>query len=260
MRGDVVRKAVTIDFDVERYLQRIRGFDGARFQVEVEARVPHRGCVHPILSVRSRAAAPKTLLVLAGVHGNELAGLLAVPQILEAWSAERVRLVVLTPVNPVGAAQRSRGNAQGHDINRDFVRFVTPEARAVRDVFEQLRPDFVISLHEGPQHGTFMFANKLVDRPLAIELCEALAAGGTVLAEKDYFGLRLRPPGLSAASATTRAVWKLWARALRSQASIAYSQERGIPEIVLESSWWNPDQAARIRPHVDLVAALAQRL
>ncbi len=255
-----VRKPARVAFELDRYLERIRAFDGARFEVATEATVASGERAHPILSVRSRAAAPKTLLVLAGVHGDELAGLLAVPPILEAWRSERVRLVVITPVNPVGAAERSRFNASGHDINRDFMRFATPEARVVRDVFERARPDFVISLHEGPQDGTFMFANRFVARPLATALCDALAAGGTELAEKDYFGLRLRPAGLSPASATTRAVWKLGAFALGKKASIAYSEDHAVPEIVLESSWWNADEAARVRPHVDLVAAVARRI
>lgn len=248
---------VPLSFDFDRYVERIRAFDGARFEVATEATVTYRDRAHPILSVRSRAAAEKTLLVLAGVHGNEHAGLLAVPPILEAWSSERVRIVVITPVNPVGAAELSRVNAEGYDINRDFVRFLTPEARLVRDVFERERPDFVISLHEGPQDATFMFTNRFVEAPLGHALCNALSAGGTVLAEKDYFGLRLDPPGLSPSSATGRTLTKLWALSLGMKATIAYSEDRGIPEIVLESSWKMADEAARVRPHVDLVAAVA---
>jgi hypothetical protein len=255
-----MRKAISIAFDVDRYLERIRAFASDRFEVVTEATVDGRDRRYPILSVRSRGRASRTLLVLAGVHGDEVAGLLAVPAILESWRTEDVRLVVITPVNPVGAARRTRRNAGGHDINRDFVRFATPEARVVRSVYEEVRPDFVIALHEGPQSGTFMFTNRFVDEALGSALCDALAAGGTVLATRDYFGIRLRPPGLSPATPATRAVWRLWARAFRQQASIAYSEERGVPEIVLESSWWNPDEAARVRPHVDLVAAVAQRL
>ena len=246
-------------FDLDRYVARIRSFDGARFAVATEVTIPYRGRAHPVLSVRSRAVASKTLLVLAGVHGDESAGILAVPPILEAWCSEVVRLVVLTPVNPVGAAQHSRANAAGKDINRDFIRFATVEARVVRDVFERERPDFVISLHEGPQEGTFMFANRFVDHALARGLCKALAAGGTVLAKRDYFGRRLDPPGLAPASVTTCAIWKLLA-ALQTKATIAYSADRSVPEIVLEGASRMADEAARLRPHVDLVAAVAERV
>jgi hypothetical protein len=256
---------VPLPFDLDRYVETIRGVAGARFEVATEATVTYRDRDHPILSLRSRGESKttktkKTLLVLAGVHGNEHAGLLAVPPILETWSSPNVRLVVLTPVNPVGAAEVSRFNAEGYDVNRDFVRFATTEARVVRDVYDRERPDFVISLHEGPQDATFMFTNRFVDAALGRALCDALADGGTTLAEKDYFGLRLDPPGLSPSSVVGRAVTKLWAATLGMKASIAYSEDRGIPEIVLESSWRIAAAEARVRPHVDLVMAVAKRL
>jgi hypothetical protein len=246
--------------DMDRYAARIRAFDGERFAVATASTVTHRGRAHPILSVISRAPAEKTLLVLAGVHGDEQAGLLAIPHVLEAWSSERVRLVIITPVNPVGAAKHSRFNAEGRDINRDFLRFVTPEARLVRDVMDREKPDFVISLHEGPQDGTFMFANHFVPTPLARALCDALSLGGTPLARRDYFGRRLRPPGLAASSATVRALTTVWSLTLRSKATIGYSEDRGTPEIVLESPSRSADESTRVRPHVDLVAAVASRL
>lgn len=243
--------------DMDRYAARIRAFDGERFAVVTEATVTHRERAHPILSVISRAPAGKTLLVLAGVHGDEQAGLLAIPHVLEAWSSERVRLVIITPVNPVGAARRSRFNAQRRDINRDFLRFATPEARLVRDVMAREKPDFVISLHEGPQDGTFMFANRFVPTPLARALCEALSRGGTKLAKRDYFGRRLDPPGLAPSSATVRALTTVWSFTLRVKATIGYSEDRGTPEIVLESPSRSADDATRVRPHVHLVAAVA---
>lgn len=250
---------MALAFDLDRYVAQIHAFDGARFAVASEVTMAYRGRAHPVLSVRSRAVASKTLLVLAGVHGDERAGILAVPQILEAWSSEHVRLVVITPVNPVGAATCSRVNASGQDINRDFVRFATTEARVVRDVFERERPDFVLSLHEGPQEGTFMFANRFVDSAFARALCEALAAGGTALAKRDYFGRRLDPPGLAPASRMTRAAWQL-AAALRRKATLVYSQDRSVPEIVLEGPSRMAEDAARLRPHVDLVRAVAERI
>jgi hypothetical protein len=249
-------------FDPERYVDAMRAFDGERFEVRTEATVSYRGRAHPILCVTSRArgSTSATLVVLAGVHGNEHAGLLAIPRLLERWDEDRVRLVVLTPVNPIGAAEVSRYNANGYDVNRDFVHFRTPEARVVRDVLERERPDFVVSLHEGPQDATFMFANHHVDDALARTLLDALAAGGTTLAERDYFGLRLVPAGLSPSSRTTRFVHAVWARVLGMKATIVWTGDRGIPELVLESSWRDPDEAVRVRAHVDLVLAVAREL
>lgn len=251
---------VPLAFDLDAYVARLRAYDPARFEVTTEASIDYCGRAHPILSLRSRAPAEKTLLVLAGVHGNEHAGLLAVPRILDAWATLTVRLVVVTPVNPVGAAELSRYNAEGYDVNRDFVRFATPEARVVRAVHERERPDFVVSLHEGPQDATFFFANRFVDDARARLLLDALAAGGTLLAEKDYFGMRLDPPGLSPSSPANRALMKLWASTLRMKTSIAYAEDRGVPEVLLESSWRLADEATRVRAHVDLVAAVAKTL
>ncbi len=251
---------VPLSFDLDRYVGTIRAFDGDRFEVRTEATIPYRGRAHPILVVRSRNDAPKTLLVLAGVHGNEHAGLLAVPPLLERFDSQRVRLVVVTPVNPVGAAELSRLDADGYDVNRDFVRFDTPEARVVRDLYDRERPDFVVSLHEGPQDARFMFANRFVEPSLARELLDALAAEGTKLAEKDYFGLRLDPPGLSPSSPTVRALNWLWARTVGMKATIGYSEDRGIPELVLESSWRLPNEDERVRAHVTLVTSVARAL
>ena len=59
---------------------------------------------------------------------------------------------------------------------------------------------------------------------------------------------------------SARALTTLWSLTLRSKATIGYSEDRGTPEIVLESPSRSADEATRVRPHVDLVAAVASRL
>jgi hypothetical protein len=238
-----------------------------RFDVSEVARLEYRGARRPILSVRSKnhATARRKVLVLSGVHGNEHAGILSIPALLDAHHEAGDRLAdvalhVLTPVNPVGAAELSRFNGEGYDINRDFVRFDTEEARVVRRTIDDVRPDFVVSLHEGPQDATFMFANEHVTAALATRLLAAMEAGGTVLAEKDYFGARLTPKGLSPSSPAGRAVVRLWAATLGMRATNAYCGLLGIPELTLESSWRGTDRGARLRPHVDLCLAVCREL
>jgi Succinylglutamate desuccinylase / Aspartoacylase family len=258
---------VSLGYDPAQFEREVRAFDGAGFAVSERARVEYRGVQRGIFRALSTNAgrARKRLLILSGVHGNEHAGILSVPRALERFRAthgdgDRVALCVLTPVNPIGAAEDSRFNAQGYDINRDFVRFDTVEARVVRETMDELRPDFVLSLHEGPQDASFMFANAHVDAALAERLLLALEAGGTKLATHDYFGSRLRRPGLSPSSRAGRAVVRLWALSLSMMASNAFSEGRGVPELVLESSWRNPDRAERLRAHTDLCAALCDEL
>ena len=53
---------------------------------------------------------------------------------------------------------------------------------------------------------------------------------------------------------------KLWSGVLGMKTSIAYSEDLGIPELVLESSWRLRDEDARVRAHVDLVMAVARQL
>ncbi|MFH1812101.1 MAG: DUF2817 domain-containing protein [Pseudomonadota bacterium] len=232
-----------------------------RYDLDVLERVRYQDREHEILRLRSRCADPRaTLMLLVGVHGNEHAGLLALPDILDAHDDARVRLVVVAPVNPVGAAELSRYNAQGYDINRDFVRFDTPEARAVRRAVDEDRPDFVLSLHEGPQDATFVFSNRLVSPQLAARLVEALARGGTTLASHDYFGRRLEPAGHSPVAGQMYLLSLLWAKLLHMETSALWCEQRGIPELTLESSWRQRDRAARLRPHVDLVRAIVAEL
>jgi len=251
---------VDLGFDVDEFAARMRGFAG-HYQVETLAELAYRERRYEMLCASSPAnGARRTLLVLGGVHGNEHAGILAVPEILASFTAERVRLVAVAPVNPVGAACLSRYNADGFDINRDFVRFDTAEARALRAVIERERPDFVVSLHEGPQDGAFMFLNRHVDESLAADLARAMAAAGTRLAARDYFGRTLHPAGVAAKGRALMVVEKLWSATLGMKATGVFCEDRGIPEITLESSWRGRERDARIRPHVALVSALAARL
>ena len=251
---------VPIGFDIDAYLTVIRGF-ADRFDIDTLTEVGYAGRTYPMLCVRSRNRSAKTcVVVLAGVHGNEQAGLLAIPDILERFVAGSVRLVVVTPANPVGAAELSRYNADGYDINRDFVSFDTAEARAIRDIFDSERPDFVVSLHEGPQDATFMFANRFVNHDLARRLLAAIEQGGTTLATKDYLGMTLRPPGLAPMGRVGWVVSALWARTLAMKATNMFAGDRRIPELTLESSWRQPDRATRVRAHIDLVLALVADL
>lgn len=252
-----------LDFDIDRYSETIRGY-ADRFVLTTLEEVSYGDRRYPMFSLQGgRDRAGKSLVVLAGVHGNEHAGLLAVPAILEGYLARGdcdVALTVVTPCNPVGAAELSRYNAEGYDINRDFVRFDTPEARAVAHACEDAAADFIVALHEGPQDATFMFANRFVDDELARQLLDRLEDGGTTLAERDYFKRKLDPKGYAP---TSRGMWfvnELWARTLGMMATNMWADRRGVPELTLESSWRSTEPAERIRPHVDLVTGLLDRL
>jgi hypothetical protein len=252
---------VSLGYDPDAFAATIRSF-GDRYDVVEEATVAYKDTTRPIFSVSSRTPSPtKRLLIVSGIHGNEQAGIVSVPEILERYDdSGTVAVRVLTPVNAIGAAEFSRFNGDGYDINRDFIQFRTEEAKLVRRAFDEFAPDFVLSLHEGPQDAAFIFANPHVDGALARRLLAKLEAGGTQLATRDYFKLPLKPPGLSASSPFQRAVLGAWEAGFKMRAVNAYAAAHGIPEITLESGWRSPDRAARVRAHVDITLALRDEL
>lgn len=253
-----------LGYDPRTFADAVRGY-GDRFDVEEVAAPEHAGVRHPIFSITTRGASTRRLLVLSGVHGNEEAGILSVPPILDRLLAEGATLPgvgvrILTPVNAVGAAYGSRLNGDGYDVNRDFASFLTREARVARDAMDDFAPDFVISLHEGPQDATFVFSNEHVPRALADELLAVLRGAGVALATHDYFGAELATPGLSPSSRVGRALLDVWAATLGMMPASEHAARRGLPELTLESGWRSPDREARLRPHVELVLAVARSL
>ncbi len=57
-------------------------------------------------------------------------------------------LHVFPIVNPDGAARFQRRNAQGIDLNRDARMLATPEARALKALFDQVKPAYGFNLHD----------------------------------------------------------------------------------------------------------------
>ena len=262
---DTQMGVVSLGYEPGMYAERIAEFSD-RFELRTSFDVSHQGQTHTPFEIASRSPrATRRLLILGGVHGNEQAGILSVPDILELHHRggaryDRVALHVLTPVNPIGAAFFSRYNAQGFDINRDFVRFETAEARAVRELVERVRPDFILALHEGPQDAAFMFTNQHVARDRAERFLDHMRARGATLASHDYFGRKLQPPGLAPMTRGQLFVVKLWAAAMGMMATNVYAADRGVPEITLESGWRSEDRDARLRVHAALAEALLDYL
>jgi murein peptide amidase A len=118
----------------------------------------------PIVSVRSGPPdAAMRMLVIGSVHGNEAAGMRITRRLLELGAPRDVELLVVPTLNPDGAVARTRGNARGVDLNRNFPfdwqplsggeysgrgPLSEPESRAAHRFILRTEPDVTIWFHQ----------------------------------------------------------------------------------------------------------------
>ncbi|WP_226377467.1 succinylglutamate desuccinylase/aspartoacylase domain-containing protein [Haloterrigena turkmenica] len=96
------------------------------------------------------AADGPTVLVVGGVHGNEVAGYEAASAIAE-WEIDAGTLVTIPYANADAVEQRTRTGEDGVDLNRQFPEGEEPTtdlARELWTVVDNYDPDVVIDLHE----------------------------------------------------------------------------------------------------------------
>jgi predicted deacylase len=103
------------------------------------------------------AGAPgPTALIQAGIHGDEIAGVHALEELLEdgALLPRRGRLLVVPTMNRAAYRARERAAPRGLDLNRCFPGDASAEererrlARLFMDLVEDERPDLMATLHE----------------------------------------------------------------------------------------------------------------
>lgn len=106
------------------------------------------------------ASKGSVLMYTCSVHGDEPSGREACLQLARdmatttdpAWlRLLRSTTVLLINPNPDGWVANTRGNADGVDVNRDYMSLATPEGRAIAKVIRDWKPDVLNDLHEyGP--------------------------------------------------------------------------------------------------------------
>lgn len=100
----------------------------------------------------------------AGIHGDEPAGPLAIESMLRHLQLDGFNWLICPLLNPVGMHQGTRENAHGIDLNRDYRRQQSREARAHAAWLEnQLVPDLFVSLHEDWEAQGFYFYEIALD-------------------------------------------------------------------------------------------------
>ena len=118
----------------------------------------------PIVAAVDRAPEARLgVLVVGCIHGDETAGMRVARRLIAAAAPPRTELRVVPTLNPDGVADRTRGNAHGVDLNRNFPfgwrplggleysgphPLSEPESRAARDLIRRTAPDITIWFHQ----------------------------------------------------------------------------------------------------------------
>lgn len=117
-----------------------------------------------IVSVRmGPPQAALKVLVIGAIHGNESAGMRIARRLIATGAPRSVELIVVPTINPDGLAARTRGNAHGVDLNRNFPfdwrplsdgeysgprPLSEPESRAAHRLILREQPDVTIWFHQ----------------------------------------------------------------------------------------------------------------
>jgi len=108
----------------------------------------------PVHVLEGPAPGP-TALIQAGIHGDEIAGVHALEELLEdGLTLVRGRLLIIPVMNPAAYRNRTRAAPGGLDLNRSFPGDAhAPErerrlARAFMDLVERELPVLMATLHE----------------------------------------------------------------------------------------------------------------
>jgi protein MpaA len=95
-----------------------------------------------------RGRGATTVLVVGCIHGDECAGLAVTRELLRLPVPDGVRLVVVPNLNPDGFEHRTRGNARGVDLNRNFPAGTERETRIAMKLIRRVRPDITLWFHQ----------------------------------------------------------------------------------------------------------------
>lgn len=94
-----------------------------------------------------------TVVVVGGVHGNEIAGYHAARRFIDVIP-KRGTLIVIPEANRLGIESNARNGGHPGDLNRDFPRSRSGKpqsvlAESIWEVMQKHRPDYLFDLHEG---------------------------------------------------------------------------------------------------------------
>ncbi len=128
---------------------------------------------------RPTPGARRSIYLSSGIHGDEPAGPLAMLELLadDRWPSD-VELWLCPCLNPSGLRASTRENAEGHDLNRDYLHLRTTEVRAHVELLQRWPEfDLAVCLHEDWEaRGFYLYELNLTPQPdLAEEIGRCVA-------------------------------------------------------------------------------------
>jgi Succinylglutamate desuccinylase / Aspartoacylase family len=156
-----------------------------------------------------------TMCLLAGVHGNEPAGVEALLQLAQDLKKNRqkfadLRLVIVPLANPWGWQRNLRHNGDNRDLARQFVAGQAQEARLIKVLFQAEHCDLFLDLHEDRLHsGFYLLAYGPAEtQPLQAVLQKIEAAAGVQRSSVGDHGLiAIDTDDLGSQRRTTASLW-----------------------------------------------------
>jgi hypothetical protein len=163
-------------------------------------RVEAAGFDAPIWRVAYRPfqADLKQVLVLAGLHGNETAGVDYVLALIRrlgtaAGSSDRYDMDIVPIINPWGWVHDQPNSPSGVDIAKDFSGFDSHEARVIRRFLRAKRYDLVLDLREDARAaGFYLWQYGMDTTRTSARIVDRIRAAGYPL-EHDPGRMLLKP-------------------------------------------------------------------
>lgn len=253
-----------LTIDLKQYYQNLITLATPHFKVDTLEIINYKHKKYPILGLTPKVT-PKNnsknkLLIIAGVHGNESSGILALLELLKQYNTHPAffknwELKIVSPINPVGTLEMSRYNKYGCDLNRKIASSQQKEIVLQRNIIDTFKPHVIISFHEAPSSGFLIHSNKLLPKKLLNQLLAEVKEKGITLATTDYFGRKLETPGNS----KINGFFKIFKNIVEVQDLENYITPKGIIEITTESGWNSNDHFQRIYGHVFTVLSIVNQ-
>lgn len=162
------------------------------------------------------------ILINAGIHGNEPAGVYYAMELMEKLAKNpghhrNIAIDIIPMVNPWGVTHNIRFNQAGIDVNRDFATLRSQEAQIIHTFVGKRQWDLMLDLHEDPSaSGFYIYQYGQSDKITCEKIVAAVKKLGYPIEENVSMVILKTEHGVIDAP-----MWGLWYMRLTGQLSVA---------------------------------------